>query len=145
MTAFVEGWALYSERLGEEMGVYRTPYEHFGRLSFEMWRACRLMMDVGIHMKGWTAERAASCLRDNTTLPDRVIQEETQRYISWPAQALAYKIGEIRISQLRQEAEAAKGSRFDIRAFHDELLDEGPMPLAVLEERMHAWMHDALP
>ena len=145
VTAFVEGWALYSERLGEEMGVYRTPYEHFGRLSFEMWRACRLMMAVGIHMKGWTAERAASCLRDNTTLPDRVIQEETQRYISWPAQALAYKIGEIRISQLRQEAEAAKGSRFDIRAFHDELLDEGPMPLAVLEERMHAWMHDALP
>lgn len=140
VTAFVEGWALYAERLGIEMGVYRTPYERFGRLSFEMWRACRLMMDVGIHLKGWSAERAASCLRDNTTLPERVIQEETQRYIAWPAQALAYKIGELRIVKLRQEVEAARGPQFDVRAFHDELLDEGPMPLAILEQRVHEWM-----
>jgi uncharacterized protein (DUF885 family) len=140
VTAFVEGWALYAERLGEEMGVYRTPYERFGRLAFEMWRACRLVMDVGIHVRGYSAQQAAACLRDNTTLPERVIDEETRRYISWPGQALAYKVGELRIVRIRQEAEQALGAHFDIRAFHDALLDEGPMPLAVLEDRMRAWV-----
>lgn len=140
ITAFVEGWALYAEQLGEEMGVYRTPYERFGRLSFDMWRACRLVMDVGIHWKGWSAEQAAACLRDNTTLPERVVAGETQRYIAWPAQALAYKVGELRILALRRRAETALGPRFDIRAFHDALIGDGPMPLAVLEDHMAAWL-----
>ncbi len=138
VTAFVEGWALYAEQLGEEMGVYRTPYEHFGRLSFDMWRACRLMMDVGLHWKGWTVTQAESCLRENTTLPDSVIRYETQRYIAWPAQALAYKVGELHFLALRAEAQAALGPRFDIRAFHDALLDDGPMPLEILEDNIRS-------
>ena len=144
VTAFVEGWALYSERLGEEMGVYRTPYEHFGRLAYAMWRACRLQMDVGIHWKGWSAEQAEQCLRDNTTLPERIVHYETQRYIAWPAQALAYKIGELKITELRRNAEQVLGAGFDVRAFHDALLDEGPMPLSILEEQMTAWARTAV-
>lgn len=138
--AFVEGWALYSEQLAEEMGVYRTPYERFGRLSFDMWRACRLVMDVGIHWKGWSAEQAMRCLRDNTALPDRVVTGETWRYIGWPAQALAYKVGELRIQDERRRAEAALGPRFDIRAFHDAVLDDGPMPLTILHARIDRWI-----
>ena len=140
ITAFVEGWALYAERLGGEMGLYRTPYERFGQLSFEMWRACRLVMDVGLHWKGWTAEQAESCLRDNTALPERVVRGETQRYISWPGQALAYKVGEIKIVELRKRAEAALGQDFDIREFHDLLLVDGPMPLSVVERRVDTWI-----
>jgi uncharacterized protein (DUF885 family) len=139
-TAFVEGWALYSEQLGEEMGVYRTPYEHFGRLSFDMWRACRLTMDVGIHWKGWTAERAMQCLQENTALPDRVVKGETQRYIAWPAQALAYKVGELRFLEERRRAEQALGEGFDIRAFHDAVLDDGPMPLSILHDQVGHWI-----
>jgi uncharacterized protein (DUF885 family) len=139
-TAFVEGWALYSEQLGEEMGVYRDAYEHFGRLSFDMWRACRLQMDVGIHWKGWTREQAESCLRDNTALPETAVVRETQRYIAWPAQALAYKIGELQIIAERQRAERALGARFDIRAFHDAVLDDGPMPLSILHEQVSNWI-----
>ena len=139
-TAFVEGWALYSEYLGEEMGVYRNPHERFGRLSFNMWRACRLMMDVGIHWKGWSAEQAAACLRDNTTLPESVVLGETRRYIAWPAQALAYKIGELQIIAERKRAEAALGTGFDIRAFHDAVLDDGPMPLSILNDHISAWI-----
>ena len=140
VTAFVEGWALYTERLGEEMGIYRDAYERFGRLSWEMWRACRLVMDVGIHAKGWSFDRAAQCLRDNTALPERAIRFETLRYIGWPAQALAYKVGEVRIVALRRRAEAALGPRFDIRAFHDAVLDEGTMPLEILDARIDAWI-----
>jgi uncharacterized protein (DUF885 family) len=139
ITAFVEGWALYSEYLGEEMGVYRDPYERFGRLSFNIWRACRLMMDVGLHWKGWTVPQAEQCLRENTTLPERFVQYETQRYVAWPAQALAYKVGELRILAMRHAAERTLGDRFDIRAFHDALIDGGPMPLEVLERHMQAW------
>lgn len=139
-TAFVEGWALYAEQLGEEMGVYRDAYERFGRLSFEMWRACRLQMDVGIHWKGWSREQAESCLRDNTALPKSSVVRETQRYIAWPAQALAYKIGELQFVAERRRAEEALGSRFDIRAFHDALLDDGPMPLSVLHEQVSRWI-----
>lgn len=139
VTAFVEGWALYTERLGAEMGVYRTPYEEFGRLSYAMWRACRLQMDVGIHWKGWSVEEAERCLRENTSLPERVVRYETQRYIAWPGQALAYKIGELSIVESRARAERALGERFDIRAFHDAVIDEGPMPLSILEERLAAW------
>ena len=140
LTAFVEGWALYSEQLTREMGLYSTPYERFGLLSFEMWRACRLVVDVGIHWKGWTRDQAVACLRNNTALADKNIQSEVDRYIAWPGQALGYKVGELRLMEIRHRAEAALGSRFDIRAFHDELLDSGAMPLDVLERRMNAWI-----
>ncbi len=139
-TAYVEGWALYAEQLGEEMGVYRDAYERFGRLSFEMWRACRLEMDVGIHWKGWSREQAESCLRDNTALPETAVVRETQRYIAWPAQALAYKIGELQFVAERRRAEAALGARFDIRAFHDAVLDDGPMPLSILHQQISRWI-----
>jgi uncharacterized protein (DUF885 family) len=143
-TAFVEGWALYAEQLGEEMGVYRDAYERFGRLSFEMWRACRLEMDVGIHWKGWSREQAESCLRENTALPETAVVAETQRYIAWPAQALAYKIGELQLLAERRRAEEALGSRFDIRAFHDAVLDDGPMPLSILHEQITRWIEAKL-
>ncbi|HLJ22222.1 MAG TPA: DUF885 family protein, partial [Stellaceae bacterium] len=139
-TAFVEGWALYAERLGDEMGVYRDEYERFGRLSFEMWRACRLEMDVGIHWKGWSKDQAESCLRDNTALPESSVLAETQRYIAWPAQQLAYKIGELQFLAERRRAEQALGTAFDIRAFHDAVLDEGPMPMPILHEQISRWI-----
>jgi len=139
-TAFIEGWALYAEQLGEDMGVYRNAYERFGRLSFDMWRACRLEMDVGIHWKGWSREQAESCLRENTALPETSVVRETQRYIAWPAQALAYKIGELQFLAERRRAEEALGARFDIRAFHDAVLDDGPMPLAILHEQIGHWI-----
>lgn len=142
-TAFIEGWALYAEQLGKDMGVYRNAYEHFGRLSFDMWRACRLEMDVGIHWKGWSKEQAESCLRENTALPEKSVVRETQRYIAWPAQALAYKIGELQFLAERRRAEQALGSRFDIRAFHDAVLDDGPMPLSILHDQMTAWIEAA--
>jgi uncharacterized protein (DUF885 family) len=140
ITAFVEGWALYSEQLTREMGLYQTPYERFGLLSMEMWRACRLVMDVGIHWKGWTRERAVACLKDNSALADKNIQNETDRYIGWPGQALGYKIGQLRIERLRDKARAQLGSKFDYRSFHDVVLDEGAMPLSVLEARVDAWL-----
>ena len=139
-TAFIEGWALYAEQLGEDMGVYRNAYERFGRLSFDMWRACRLEMDVGIHWKGWSREQAESCLRENTALPETSVVRETQRYIAWPAQALAYKVGELQFLAERRRAEEALGARFDIRAFHDAVLDDGPMPLAILHEQVGRWI-----
>ena len=139
-TAFIEGWALYAEQLGEDMGVYRNAYERFGRLSFDMWRACRLEMDVGMHWKGWSREQAESCLRENTALPETSVVRETQRYIAWPAQALAYKIGELQFLAERRRAEEALGARFDIRAFHDAVLDDGPMPLAILHEQVGRWI-----
>jgi uncharacterized protein (DUF885 family) len=139
-TAFIEGWALYAEQLGEDMGVYRNAYERFGRLSFDMWRACRLEMDVGIHWKGWSREQAERCLRENTALPETSVVRETQRYIAWPAQALAYKIGELQFLAERRRAEVALGASFDIRAFHDAVLDDGPMPLAILHEQIGRWI-----
>lgn len=140
INAFVEGWALYSEHLGVEMGMYRTPYEDFGRLSLEMWRACRLVIDTGMHVFGWTRERAVACLRENSALSDRAIDSEVDRYIGWPAQALGYKIGEIRIRELRARAEKALAERFDLRKFHDAVLLPGPMPLDLLETRIDAWI-----
>jgi len=140
LTAFVEGWALYSEQLAGEMGLYSTPYERFGLLSMEMWRACRLVIDVGVHTKGWTRDQAVACLRDNSALADKNIQNEVDRYIGWPGQAAAYKVGELKIMALRRRAEAALGPRFDIRRFHDAVLDEGALPLSVLEHRVDAWI-----
>lgn len=140
ITAFVEGWALYSERLGEEMGIYRTPYERFGRLSMEMWRACRLVIDTGIHAMGWTRDQAVACLRDNSALAPADIEHEIDRYIGWPGQALAYKIGEIQIRELRARAEQTLGICFDLRRFHDALLGSGPLPMSVLRRRMEGWM-----
>jgi uncharacterized protein (DUF885 family) len=140
ITAFVEGWALYSEQLTREMGLYQTPYERFGLLSMEMWRACRLVMDVGIHWKGWTRDQALACLKENTGLSDKNMQNETDRYIGWPGQALGYKIGQLKIESLRDKARAALGAKFDYRRFHDVVLDEGAMPLSVLEARVDAWI-----
>jgi uncharacterized protein (DUF885 family) len=136
----VEGWALYSEQLTNEMKLYDTPYERFGLLSMEMWRACRLVMDVGIHWKGWTRDQAVACLKDNSALADKNIQNETDRYIGWPGQALGYKIGQLRIQALRDRAKAKLGAKFDYRSFHDEVLDEGAMPMSVLERRVDAWI-----
>jgi uncharacterized protein (DUF885 family) len=140
VTAFTEGWGLYSEFLGEEMGIYRDPYELFGRYSYEMWRACRLVADTGIHWLGWDIEQARRCFTENSALATHNIQTELERYISWPGQALAYKIGELRLRQLRREAEQTLGERFDIREFHDTLLLGGALPLDVVELRVRDWI-----
>ncbi|QMW24055.1 DUF885 domain-containing protein [Sandaracinobacteroides saxicola] len=139
-TAFVEGWGLYSERLGIEMGMYDTPAKDMGRLSYEMWRACRLVVDTGLHAKGWSKEQAVKFMTDNTALSAANIDAEVNRYISWPAQALAYKVGELKIRELRTEAETTLGPRFNLRAFHDALLENGSIPLDVLEAHMKAWI-----
>ncbi len=139
-TVFVEGWALYAERLGIEMGFYEhDPYADFGRLGFEQWRACRLVVDTGIHALGWSRARAISYMRANTGLSDLNIEREVDRYIAWPGQATGYKIGELAIRRMRAEAERVLGTRFDIRAFHDHLLGAGALPLDILEGRMAAW------
>lgn len=143
-TAFVEGWGLYSEFLGEEMGIYRDPYERFGRYSYEMWRACRLVADTGIHWLGWDIEKARSCFTENSALAPHNIQTELERYVSWPGQALAYKIGELRFRALRSEAEKALGERFNVRQFHDVVLLGGALPMDVLETRVRAWIRTQL-
>ncbi len=140
VTAFTEGWGLYAEFLGEEMDFYRTPYERFGRLSYEMWRACRLVADTGIHWLGWDIEQARACFRDNSALSPHNIETELQRYIGWPGQATAYKIGEIRLREIRARAEQELGERFDVRRFHDALLVDGALPLALLDQRMDRWI-----
>ncbi|HEY8615512.1 DUF885 domain-containing protein [Phenylobacterium sp.] len=139
-TAFVEGWGLYSERVAGEMGIYRTPYERFGQLSYEMWRACRLVADTGLHWKGWSLDQARACFTENTALSPLNIEVELARYVSWPGQALAYKIGERKYVELRQKARDALGAKFDIRRFHDAVLLAGPLPMAVLESRVDAWI-----
>jgi uncharacterized protein (DUF885 family) len=138
--AFVEGWALYAERLGLEAGMYEDPYSDFGRLTYEMWRACRLVVDTGLHAKGWTRQQAIDYLAANTALSRHEVTTETDRYISWPGQALCYKMGELRIRELRRRAEAELGARFDVRAFHDAVLAQGAVPLSVLEEQVTAWI-----
>ncbi len=140
MTAFTEGWGLYSEQLGDEMGIYRTPYDEFGRLSMEMWRACRLVADTGIHWLGWSKEEARACFTDNTALSALNIENELNRYIGWPGQALGYKIGELKILDLRARAKAALGPKFDIRRFHDAVLLAGPLPMDLLQARIDRWV-----
>lgn len=140
ISAFGEGWGLYSEKLGLEMDIYETPYEHFGRLSYEMWRACRLVIDTGIHAMGWTRQQAQKFLASNSALSLHNVTTEVDRYISWPAQALSYKLGEYTIWQLRGKAEEALGQDFDIRAFHDFILGLGSVPLDVLTDEINLWI-----
>ncbi|MEZ5707929.1 MAG: DUF885 domain-containing protein [Blastomonas sp.] len=143
-TAFTEGWGLYAERLGIEMGLYDTPEKNMGRLSYEMWRACRLVVDTGIHAKGWSKQQAVDFMLENTALSPANIEAEVNRYISWPGQALAYKLGELKIRELRARAETALGDRFDIRAFHDTVLGQGGLPLSVLEAQVDRWIAEQL-
>jgi uncharacterized protein (DUF885 family) len=138
--AFGEGWGLYAERLAGEMGIYHTPYERFGQLTYEMWRACRLVVDTGMHSMGWSRQRALDYLAENTALSTHEIRTEVDRYIGWPGQALAYKIGELKIVELRQRAQAALGDDFDIRAFHDAVLANGGVTLPVLEQEIDAYI-----
>jgi len=139
-SAFVEGWALYSESLGEELGMYKDPYSKFGQLSYEMWRAVRLVVDTAMHSMGWTRQQAIDFFRENTGKTDQDITVEVDRYIVWPGQALAYKIGQLRIRELRTEAEKKIGAKFDVRKFHDAVLVDGAVPLSVLEAHMKRWM-----
>jgi len=140
ISAYGEGWAVYCERLGTEMGIYHTPYETFGMLSYQAWRAARLVVDTGIHSQGWTREQARQYLHDNTALSDHEIETEVDRYISWPGQALSYYLGELSILKERHKAEAALGTKFNIRAFHDAVLETGSVPLPVLEEHLDQWI-----
>ena len=140
ISAYGEGWALYSEYLGEEMGIYHTPYERFGYLTYQMWRAARLVVDTGIHHLGWSRQQAIDFLTDNTALSQREIANEVDRYISWPGQALSYELGYLKIRELRERAEKALGEKFDLRAFHDTVLSLGSVPLPVLEQHVDAWI-----
>lgn len=139
-TAFMEGWALYSERLGKEVGFYQNPYNDYGRLNDEMLRAIRLVVDTGLHAKKWTREDVVKYFRDHSAIDEVEIQAETDRYIVWPGQALAYKIGQLKILELRERAQRELGGKFDIRAFHDEVLSAGSLPMSQLEERIDAWI-----
>jgi uncharacterized protein (DUF885 family) len=139
-TAYIEGWALYSEKLGYQLGLYQDDFQKMGQLNYEMWRAVRLVVDTGMHAFKWTRDQAVYYFKQNTGKSDQDINNEIDRYISWPGQALAYKIGQLRIQALRDEAEKALGERFDVRAFHDKLLGSGPLPLSVLETEMRAWI-----
>jgi uncharacterized protein (DUF885 family) len=143
ISTFGEGWGLYSEHLGLEMGFYTDPYSNFGRLTYEMWRACRLVVDTGIHTKGWTRQQAIDYLASHTALALHEVETETDRYISWPGQALAYKIGELKIRELRAKAEKELGTKFDIREFHDAVLLNGSVPLPVLEEAVNRYIAEA--
>jgi len=139
-SGYGEGWGLYCEWLGNEMGIYRNPYERFGQQSYAMWRAARLVIDTGVHRYGWSRQQAIDYLASHTALSQHEVETEVDRYISWPGQALSYKLGELTIRRLRAEAEAKLGPKFDIRGFHDTFLDMGAVPLNVLEDQMHAWM-----
>jgi uncharacterized protein (DUF885 family) len=139
-TAFIEGWALYAEKLGYDLGLYKDDFSKFGQLNYDMWRAVRLVVDTGMHAFKWTRDQAVYYFKQNTGRSDLDIQNEVDRYISWPGQALAYKLGQLKIQALRAEAEKALGERFDVRAFHDKLLGMGALPLSVLEVEMRAWI-----
>ena len=143
-SAFGEGWGLYSEKLGVEMGVYKTPYEHFGRLSYEMWRACRLVIDTGIHSQEWTRQESIDYLMSNTALSPANARAEIDRYISWPGQALSYKLGELKIWELRHRAETTLEDAFDLRDFHDAVLSQGELPLSMLDAVITRYIDDAL-
>ncbi|MFL6277853.1 MAG: DUF885 domain-containing protein [Blastocatellia bacterium] len=139
-TAYVEGWALYAESLGGEMGFYTDPYSKFGQLTYEMWRACRLVVDTGMHALGWTRAQAINFMKENTAKTENDIVVEVDRYIVWPGQALAYKLGELKIKELRARAARELGARFDVRKFHNAILDDGPLPLDLLDRRINDWL-----
>ena len=139
-TAFAEGWGLYAESLGQELGLYKDPYQRFGQLTFDAWRAVRLVVDTGIHAMGWTRQQAIDYFRENSAASERSIVAEVDRYIAWPGQALAYKIGQRKIRELRTFAETTLGERFDVRGFHDCVLEQGALPLGDLERRVRAWV-----
>jgi uncharacterized protein (DUF885 family) len=145
ISAYGEGWGLYSEYLGKEMGIYKTPYERFGYLTYQMWRACRLVVDTGIHHLGWTRQQAIDFMTQNTALSDREIANEVDRYISWPGQALSYELGYLKMLELRQRAEQALGPKFDIRHYHDTVLQIGSVPLPVLEKRIDRFISEGGP
>lgn len=143
LSAYGEGWALYTEFLGNEMGIYTTPYEEFGKLTYEMWRACRLVVDTGIHAKGWSKQQVLDYMLSNTALSEHEVNTETDRYIAWPGQAISYKMGEIKIRELRKKAEDALGANFDIRKFHEIILEQGTVTLPILEQRIHAYIESS--
>jgi uncharacterized protein (DUF885 family) len=136
ISAYGEGWALYCEKLGVEMGMYETPYDRFGMLGYQIWRAARLVVDTGVHAKGWTREQALQYMKENTALPEHEVETEVDRYIAWPAQALSYYLGELAIVRAREKAEKELGAKFNIRAFHDAILELGSVPLPVLTARI---------
>jgi uncharacterized protein (DUF885 family) len=139
-TAFAEGWGLYAEALGKEMGFFTDPYNEFGRLSSELWRAVRLVVDTGLHSKGWTEAEAVAWALDNSPRPEGSVRSDVRRYLLWPGQATSYKIGMITIQALRDEARAALGDKFDWRSFHDTVIGGGSLPLPILERRVRAWI-----
>lgn len=139
-TAYVEGWGLYSERLGKDVGLYQDPYSDYGRLEGDIWRAIRLVVDTGVHSKHWTRDQMVQYFHDHSNIDDTSIQAEVDRYIAWPSQALAYKVGQLKILELRDRAKKALGDKFDLRAFHDQVLDSGALPLDVLSDRIDAWI-----
>ena len=145
ISAYGEGWALYSEYLGNEMGIYKSPYQRFGYLTYQMWRACRLVVDTGIHHLGWTRQQAIDYMSENTALSEREIANEVDRYISWPGQALSYELGYLKILELRAKAEQALGPKFDLRAFHDTLLSLGSVPLPLLAQRIDRFVAEGGP
>ena len=139
-TAFVEGWALYAERLGKEVGCYQDPYSEYGRLENEMWRDIRLVIDTGVHAKHWSRDQMVEYFHKYTAMDEPNVQSEVDRYIAWPGQALAYKLGQLEILKLREEARQKLGSKFNIRDFHDEVLARGPLPLNVLDAEVESWI-----
>lgn len=141
-SVYSEGWALYSEKLAKEMGQFRDPYKDFGRLTAEMWRAIRLVVDTGLHAKGWTQEQAEQFFLDNSAIPDGAVRSEVRRYLTIPGQATSYKVGMLKIEELRAHAETTLGDRFDIRSFHDVVLGGGALPMPLLEARVNNWIAD---
>ena len=142
LSAYGEGWGLYSEFLADEMGIYTTPYEQFGKFTYEMWRACRLVIDTGIHAKGWSREEAVDYMSNNTALSLHEVNTEIDRYISWPGQALSYKIGELKIRELRNKAKLELKEKFDIREFHERILEYGTVTLSTLERRINNYIEE---
>ena len=142
ITAFVEGWGLYSEQLGESMGIYDDPYDKFGQLTYDMWRAVRLVVDTGMHYKNWSREDAVNLFLENTAKTEQDINNEVDRYIAWPGQACSYKMGQLKIEELRRKAENELGDKFDIRYFHDEVLCDGGITLPILENKIESFIQE---